>query len=263
MKFVVGFFWLLIVVGVLGIALVSGPERRAEQQQTQAAPQKQNSDGEIGKAKESQGESGGWRYYKKKIEDNEKFITATSTLFIAGFTIALAFATFFLWLATRNLVEDAKETSEKQLRAYIGIQSNETTVYPFELGGFAFIAHAELRNFGQTPAYDLTIQANAAIDVPGAIPFNNAQSPAQTAAGPSIAFRDAGVHVNVGWPISEEDKIAIYTRKKNIFLWGTVRYRDVFDKRHYFTFRLINGQIAVGTTGVYVMGAHPLGYDSD
>ncbi len=263
MKFVVGLFWLLIVVGVLGIAFVSGPEWYTQKEHAETSPQTQKPDAEIKESKESKRESGGWRYYKKKIEDNEKFITATSTLFIAGFTIALAFATFFLWLATRNLVEDAKETSEKQLRAYIGIQSNETTVYPFELGGFAFIAHAELRNFGQTPAYDLTVQANAVIDVPDAIPFNNAQSQAQTAAGASIAFRDAGVHVNVGWPISEEDKTAIYTRKKNVFFWGTVRYRDVFDKRHYFTFRLINGQIAVGTTGVYVMGAHPLGYDAD
>jgi hypothetical protein len=119
-----------------------------------------------------------------------------------------------------------------------------------------------LRNFGQTPAYDLTVESNAAIDVPEAVPFNDLQGPVK-AAGASIAFRDAGVHVNVGWPISEEDKIALYNRKKIIFFWGTARYRDAFDKWHHFTFRLISGSIVVGTGGVYSMSPHVLGYDAD
>jgi hypothetical protein len=259
-----GLFWIIATLGGLWLLLIWPIENDdAQKQDTKNAPNAQVAEIDDGAIEKSKIRCNRWRKYKEKIERNEKFISVASTAFIAAFTVLLAFATFFLWLATRELVNDAKDNSERQLRAYIGIYSNETTVYPFEQGGFAFIAHAELRNFGQTPAYDLTVQANAAIDVPDALPFNEEQSRAQKSAGPNIAFRDAGVQVNVGWRIPEADMIAVRDRTKNIFFWGTVRYRDVFDKHHYFTFRLINGQIAVGTTGVYVMGVHPKGDEAD
>ena len=79
----------------------------------------------------------------------------------------------------------------------------ETTVYPFEKGGYAFIAHAELRNYGQTPAYDLTVKSNVKIDVLENVPFDDL--PGLERGAPSIAFRDVGFNVNIGWPISEED----------------------------------------------------------
>jgi hypothetical protein len=72
-----------------------------------------------------------------------------------------------------------------------------------------------------------------------------------------------GFHVNVGWPISEEDKVALFERKKVFFFWGVAEYRDAFDKRHRFSFRLVSGQIAVGTGGVYTMAPHGAGYDAD
>jgi hypothetical protein len=118
-----------------------------------------------------------------------------------------------------------------------------------------------LRNYGQTPAYDLTVNSNVKIDVPEAVSFHDFKGAATGA--PSIAFRDASFHVNVGWPISEEDKTAIYERKKVFFFWGVVRYREAFDKWHQFKFRLVSGQIAVGTSGVYTMGPYGPGYDGD
>jgi hypothetical protein len=40
---------------------------------------------------------------------------------IAIFTVILGIATGFLWLATQNLVKEAKETSKRELRAYISV----------------------------------------------------------------------------------------------------------------------------------------------
>lgn len=112
-----GFFWVIVVLSVLGLLISwSGPYTHAQNEQTKASPAAQNEDAERHVAKESESESSGWRKYKEKIERNEKFITATSTIFIAAFTVLLAFATFFLWSATRDLVNDARHSGEEQSR---------------------------------------------------------------------------------------------------------------------------------------------------
>jgi hypothetical protein len=66
---------------------------------------------------------------------------------IAAFTILLALATIFLWAATRDLVREGRETRERQLRAYMGMENN----------GTKFIEASEeiklfFKNYGNTPA---------------------------------------------------------------------------------------------------------------
>lgn len=263
MEFALGIFWVVAMLSVLGIVLTSSErEHHVQEQKAGTISSKQDDAAHQDKAKEHGGKGSRWAQYREKIEYNEKVITAVSTVFIAAFTIVLAFATGFLYIATRNLVESADETAQKQLRAYIGIHDMKVTVYPFEQGGFAFIAEAELRNFGQTPAYDMVVQCNAKVDVPDAIPFDASQGNAKSG-GPTIAFRDTGLTAAQWERISEADKDAIFRREKIIFLWGTVRYRDAFDKRHYFTFRLVSGALVIGTGGVYNMSAHRLGIEGD
>jgi Ca2+/Na+ antiporter len=72
---------------------------------------------------------------------------------IAIFTVILAFATFYLWLATRALVRDAKETSQRQLRAYISANPSEISSAEKE-ERFVQITFI-LKNLGQTPAREL------------------------------------------------------------------------------------------------------------
>lgn len=165
-------------------------------------------------------------------------------------------------IVAQETLKTMQDTAQRQLRAYIGIFAMEVRVQPFEGGGSAFIAHAELRNFGQTPAYDVLIQSNAAVEVPDAMPFSDAQGPA-AASGSAIAFRDAGLHVNQGWQISSEDAEAIRNRTKIVFLWGSVKYKDAFRSEHFFNFRLISGHQVIDHPGIYVLGPHPLGYESD
>jgi hypothetical protein len=72
---------------------------------------------------------------------------------IAIFTVVLAFATFYLWRATRALVRDAKEASQRQLRAYISANPSEISGAENEerLVQITFV----LKNHGQTPAREL------------------------------------------------------------------------------------------------------------
>lgn len=258
--------WLLALIGMLAIVgLVylarSTPSPQLQQIQNQAPPDASKAEPEAGQsgnnksniAVEPTRRQNYWERFVTFVETNDKFVTAISTAVIAAFTVALFIATFLLW-------HGAEVTAERQLRAYIGIHAMEVTVSPFERGGFAFIAHAELRNFGQTPAYEVVVQSNAAIDLPGAMPFNDVQGLAKSA-GSAIAFRDAGMHVSQGWQISEADAVAIRDRKKNVFLWGTAKYRDTFGKKHSFTFRLINAQQV--SASIYAMAPHPMGYEGD
>ena len=87
------------------------------------------------------------------IHDFKEEIVAIGTLFIAAFTVILAFATFFLYFATRDLVTGAKDTAERQLRAYLTITPVMlSSINPDENSGFIF----EQKNQGQTPAYSAT-----------------------------------------------------------------------------------------------------------
>ena len=260
MEFLLGIVWVIAVLGVLWVVISSSDSNRnAQGQNAVTNANKDHAADSESKAKDSR--SGRWAEYKQIILHNEKIITSVSTIFIAAFTVVLAFATGFLYFATKELVEGADKNAEKQLRAYIGIHSSESTVYLFEKGGYAFITHADLRNYGQTPAYDVTVKSNVKIDFLENVPFND--FPGLERGVPSIAFRDASFHVNVGWPISEEDKVALFDRKKVFFFWGRVDYKDAFDKHHQFSFRMVSGQIAVGSSGIYTMGPYQNGYTAD
>src|ERR1700738_4190213 len=153
MKLAIAIFSVIAVLSVLGILVSwSGPKSHAQSDQSKESPSKENSGTERDMTKEREDQGQGWRKYKEKIERNEKFITATSTIFIAAFTVLLAFATFFLWLATRDLVEDAKHNAERQLRAYV-FHSEQTTL-DVALGKRPR-GDILVKNSGLTPATDV------------------------------------------------------------------------------------------------------------
>jgi hypothetical protein len=73
---------------------------------------------------------------------------------IALFTAGLFAATLGLWLATNDLVLDAKEASERQLRAYVGISA--ATPIHVEATRISIT----MDNFGQTPANSVKFFSN-------------------------------------------------------------------------------------------------------
>jgi hypothetical protein len=65
---------------------------------------------------------------------------------IAAFTVILAIATWRLWLATRDLVREARNTAEKQLRAYVNVEP--LGINPYSPGDF-IVGHVAFHNTGQ------------------------------------------------------------------------------------------------------------------
>ena len=148
MKLVAGLFWTIAVFAVLGAVIswspVSSDSPKSPTQTPSIKTEKQVEDSSKGEnqtdahakygsvSSESLNASGaateGHEQPEKRTEKTSEFWTIgsrtlkiTDTLLVV-FTFFLFLATVALWRATRDLVDDAKETSERQLRAYVYLE---------------------------------------------------------------------------------------------------------------------------------------------
>jgi hypothetical protein len=241
MKMVLGVFWTMAVLGLLGIlVLQSDPKYKAQKEQAEPSPHAQNAESQSAEPEKSGGEGSSWSKYKEKIERNEKFITATSTIFIAGFTIALAFATFFLWLATRDLVEDAKHNAGRQLRAYINVSGVNILDMNALFGKRDFEIAVEAKNFGQTPAYDYSNIGGAVVSIP-----ENPTLPAIEGSRSDSVISPAvvvGKFIHVP-PLTDAEIQGLRDRSMSLFAFGRIEYKDAFGYRRFTTYKYrIGGQ---------------------
>jgi hypothetical protein len=148
MKLVAGLFWTIAVFAVLGAVIswspVSSDSPKSPTQTPSIKTEKQVEDSSKGEnqtdahakygsvSSERLNASGaateGHEQPEKRTEKTSEFWTIgsrtlkiTDTLLVV-FTFFLFLATVALWRATRDLVDDAKETSERQLRAYVYLE---------------------------------------------------------------------------------------------------------------------------------------------
>ncbi len=258
-----GFFWVIAVLSMIGLAVSwSGPSARAQNKQTEHFPPTQNTDSAQKAANERADSSSVWRKYKGKIESNEKFITATSTIFIAAFTVLLAFATFFLWSATRELVDDAKSNSERQLRAYIF--PHEMRVTDVDIGGRP-TADIVVKNTGLTPATNVISWAGIWVgNFPLQAQLSRAnsefmKSASRRSAGPGATFSIAPVWSET---LTEQHMRMLRNGTAAVFVWGEITYVDVFGQKRITSFHSYYG----GDMGLRPDGAtttSPEGNNSD
>ena len=82
------------------------------------------------------------------LERQEKVLVASSTVFIAAFTVVLGLATAALWKATRDLVNEGRSSSQRELRAYPGIVGGTISIE-----GHRLQIAIEIKNNSPTPAY--------------------------------------------------------------------------------------------------------------
>ncbi|MEA2891570.1 MAG: hypothetical protein QOI05_2363 [Bradyrhizobium sp.] len=174
-------------------------------------------------------------------------------------------ATMGLWWATWRLVRGAEKTAERQLRAYITIESGGVG-----LSGTSGIgASAVFRNAGQTPAYNFRTWSNLLIgDIHLQNPYPSPPSPirgAKSICGP-------GQEANVGahLVVTEDHLTAIRARRQAIFFSGIAQYDDAYGKSRHFIFRCrITGEperhtLPTGTiqTG-WALAPDPMGYEGN
>ena len=174
----------------------------------------------------------------------------TDTL-VALFTGLLSVATFFLWLSTRKLVLGAEKTARHQLRAYVFVLSAEVLIKSDEHS--VPEAKVTFKNFGQTPAKGLISRSGFAL-----YPFPNSEMPniviAEREFSGDLTKTDLAPtgENKSSIQITRDPAYATAARKAElverltngtsiIFVYGEIRYTDVFGVDRWTKYRFTMG----------------------
>jgi hypothetical protein len=145
--------------------------------------------------------------------------------------------------ATASSVDLARDTAKRQLRAYVTVNGVIRTKDPGHLDAQGFAVLVDVRNVGQTPAYDLLQWANISIQefpLVTSLPIHCLENPTR-----SILPRDAK---SMAFPAFTRDlttieENAIRANHTAVYVYGEIDYLDVFGERHLTQFRFrCNGQ---------------------
>jgi hypothetical protein len=181
---------------------------------------------------ENSATSGAIRSFVEFVEHGEHF-------FVAFGTIVLGFATVFLWLATRALVEGAEVNADRQLRAYVMIR--DVIIDDFETDKIPR-PRVTIKNSGLTPARNVTVWCTVGFDhYPHTLPLPRRPQDALplTPIAPQGTYTTEpkikqGELTLATWAALEAGTHAIY-------VMGEIRYEDVFGQRRETDFLLFTG----------------------
>jgi len=150
-------------------------------------------------------------------------------MFVA--TALLFVATVGLWWATVRLVKGAEKTAERQLRAYVSVTSKgldeQSEVQE------RYVHCLEVRNTGQTPAYDLKIES-VTNSLMHPIPPEFCFPLDPLGSNPSFMMLGASLgveHVSYADQILDDGELLLTKSPgsgRRVYTYGTVSYRDVF-----------------------------------
>jgi len=174
------------------------------------------------------------------------------------FTFFLFVATCTLAIATLRLVKSAERTARRQLRAYIGVGSND---FAFETLGesdpnyapidntnpvvgqvFQDFLTVTVTNFGKTPAYDVIVFGNVS-----GVPFSqrlndnfftqadiNIRDVISTDPVRSFISRfmlqpkQSAISKCIIWDV--RGLVRARQRQESIYVWGQIYYRDIYNR---------------------------------
>lgn len=241
------FCLMTLVIAILGVGYSACNERpiKSSESAETAQPYKNSCSSPITILKVGLYEA--WSFVHSHHEET----IAVGTIFIAIFTVVLGLFTVSLAGATDKLVRGAERTERRQLRAYVGLDKLE-----FESAGLKdknympadlttpglvhkdFIA-VKVRNYGQTPAYGVTIYAYlVATDFPARLPdeffsLNDVDIISMADIRPTLArFL---LHQNQRelskTPLTDITVLKeAVAKKKQVYVYGRIYYRDIYDR---------------------------------
>lgn len=241
----------LLIVAVLGFflwqTLFASKEYGDGQEKSEPAYSEQQTSGE------NSVRSGATPSSSKKTDD----AIAEYTKWLAIFTLFLVLATIGLFIsgernvevaresanaarrsaeAAKNAVELSDKTAERQLRAYVYIK-DATMIH----GGDNEVWEADitLRNFGQTPAYEVTSPCSF-FPTMKAEKYTFKEPPKDLVLVPSDMGPGQELHILVASdkPVAPADAALFRRGDAVIFVYGSVKYRDAFGHPRFTDFRL-------------------------
>jgi hypothetical protein len=178
------------------------------------------------------------------IDGHNGFVTALGTLAVAAFTWTLWRTSDRQASLTREAIDEAKISSERQLRAYVCVESSK--VENFAVGSIPTV-NVLLKNVGQTPAYRYRGQRTYGLGpfpYEGTFPFDFV-AVGGLATG-ELPPRDLGPGGDspisiAGTAITQEDFDGITNGSRAIFIFGIAHYDDVFGRPHETQYCLVYG----------------------
>ncbi len=176
----------------------------------------------------------------EKAEKNEsksfhwEMVTGISTALLAIITGALACFTYWLWKATGKLVSDTENNSKRELRAYIGMGGGEVFVLPNNI----LRGVVEIKNFGETPAHNVMVAIAGELRTPGdKRPFNDPDFiPHKQPVAPTMSWTFGHEFLEM----TDQDLRDVLADKKLVYIWGHVKYQDIYNETQTLRFRLRN-----------------------
>ncbi len=182
------------------------------------------------------------------FEKVDSFLEHHDKSVVGGFTIVLAISTIGLWLATNRLWQAgetqrllAENTAERELRAYISV---ETGVYFRQDKSTRFEFQPVIVNNGATPAKNVRIQTNLGL-VPVGIPENFDYYLGPGISGPQTSISDIGPRRNKFNSTDFHRRATVrelrgILKKTHYFhTYGRVSYEDVFGNERYTNYSFV------------------------
>ncbi len=169
---------------------------------------------------------------KEKAEEDRWLVK--STVWLAVVTTFLAVFTALLWLATRKLVIDAKETSKRQLRAYISVTA--TGRIPNSVNPTLPAFQIKIKNTGQTPAYGVKSWRGIGIHE---FPLVTELQPmgSVTNADTVVGSRcDSVLPVRRTTPFAPEQVKGVTDGTHALYIFGRIEYKDAFGDTRFTDF---------------------------
>lgn len=175
-----------------------------------------------------------WYHWLLSIDWTPEAVTAAATAILAFLTLILGAGTLGLWLSTRRLVKDGRNTAERQLRAYPGVVGAGIEIH----AGKISIA-VSVVNTSATPAYK----------------FRYDMAHQLCAAGTTTKFSHVTLN-NIQWDMAPHSKTTMRTNgeideKQTVALtqmgdivlmfWGRAEYEDAFGNPRHIEFVYRNG----------------------
>jgi hypothetical protein len=161
--------------------------------------------------------------------------------YVALFTGTLTFVTVGLIGVGYFTLRQMRVTEKRELRAYVGIILSPESVIQI-IPNQRPRAGIMIKNFGQTPGYDVVVNTNIA---PDAFPLNGNTLPDldRTETGsrmvihPGEELHSDGISQE---PINQAEFVRLQMEQetRRVYFYGEITYSDVFRKQHTTRFRL-------------------------
>ena len=141
--------------------------------------------------------------------------------------------------AARAAVDDARESAEKQLRAYVTL--NKVEIIQFEVGK-PLLVRIPMTNTGQTPAHEyrgwfyVAMVPNSAKD---RFRFGKADTISRYTLGPGVEATayEASMDNSSDHLVSELEYETVTSGDRTLYVWGRDYYVDVFGNPHVTSYR--------------------------